>query len=136
MVGTSAKAAVDDECYGVKNAAGELDIYGTGDAQDYIDGLTDKDAKTYLDQRGSIYTVAQIFWWINLIAAGIQTGSYIMSNSETSDMDLVAVRDISDLNPFADIGVDPQGAYAPVSQQEPVKNELYSRRTVQLRGQF
>jgi len=135
LVGTSAKAAVDDECYGVKNAAGELDIYGTGDAQDYIDALTDKDAKTYLDQRGSIYTVAQIFWWINLIAAGIQTGAYIMSNSETSDMDLVAVRDISDLNPFADIGVDPQGAYAPVAQQEN-KNELYSRRTVQLRGQF
>ena len=136
LIGTNAKATVDDECYGVKNADGELDIYGTGDAQDYIDALVDKDAKTYLDQRGSIYTVAQIFWWINLIAAGIQTGAYIMSNSETSDMDLVAVRDISDLNPFADIGVDPQGAYAPVAQQEPNKNELYSRRTVQLRGQF
>ncbi len=136
LVGTNAKATVDDECYGVKNADGELDIYGTGDAQDYIDALVDKDAKTYLDQRGSIYTVAQIFWWINLIAAGIQTGAYIMSNSETSDMDLVAVRDISDLNPFADIGVDPQGAYAPVAQQEPNKDALYSRRTVQLRGQF
>jgi len=136
LVGTNAKAAVDDECYGVKNADGELDIYGTGDAQDYIDGLTDKDAKTYLDQRGSIYTVAQIFWWINLIAAGIQTGSYIMSNSGTSDMDLVAVRDIDDLNPFADIGVDEKGVYAPVASKEPEKNELYSRRTVQLRGQF
>lgn len=137
LVGTNAKATVDDECYGVKNVAGELDIYGTGDAQDYIDALTDKDAKTYLDQRGSIYTVAQIFWWINLIAAGIQTGAYIMSNSGTSDMDLVAVRDISDLNPFADIGVDPQGTYAPVALQDPdTKKELYSRRTVQLRGQF
>jgi hypothetical protein len=138
LIGTSAKAAVDDECYGVKNADGELDIYGTGDAQEYIDALVDKDAKTYLDQRGSIYTVAQIFWWINLIAAGIQTGSYIMSNSGTSDMDLVAVRDISDLNPFADIGVDSRGKYSQLATSEEggEKNELYSRRTVQLRGQF
>ena len=136
-IGTQSKAAVDDECYGVKNVEGELDIYGNGDAQDYIDALVDKDAKTYLDQRGSIYTVAQIFWWINLIAAGIQTGSYIMSNSGTSDMDLVAVRDISDLNPFADIGVDSKGKYTSVmSDEEPKKQELYSRRTVQLRGQF
>lgn len=136
-IGTQSKAAVDDECYGVKNVEGELDIYGTGDAQEYIDALVDKDAKTYLDQRGSIYTVAQLFWWINLIAAGIQTGSYIMSNSGTSDMDLVAVRDISDLNPFADIGVDSKGKYTSVaSSDEPIKSELYSRRTVQLRGQF
>jgi len=136
-IGTQAKAAVDDECYGVKNVDGELDIYGNGDAQDYIDALVDKDAKTYLDQRGSIYTVSQIFWWINLIAAGIQTGSYIMSNSGTSDMDLVAVRDISDLNPFADIGVDSKGKYTAVGgDEEPRKQELYSRRTVQLRGQF
>ena len=136
-IGTQAKASVDDECYGVKNVDGELDIYGNGDAQEYIDALVDKDAKTYLDQRGSIYTVAQIFWWINLIAAGIQTVSYIMSNSGTSDLDLVAVRDISDLNPFADIGVDSKGKYTAVGgDEEPRKQELYSRRTVQLRGQF
>lgn len=135
-IGTQSKAAVDDECYGVKNVEGELDIYGTGDAQNYIDALVDKDAKTYLDQRGSIYTVAQIFWWINLIAAGIQTGSYIMSNSGTSDMDLVAVRDISDLNPFADIGVDSKGKYSSLASENENKAELYSRRTVQLRGQF
>ncbi len=135
LIGTNAKATVDDECYGVKNVDGELDVYGTGDAQDYIDGLTDKDAKTYLDQRGAIYTAAQVFWWINLIAGGIQTGAYIMSNSGTADMDLVAIRGIDDLNPFKDISVDSKGEYARVSQNDD-KNELYSRRTVQLRGQF
>ena len=138
LIGTNSKAAVDDECYGVKNADGELDIYGTGDAQDYIDALVDKDAKTYLDQRGAIYTAAQIFWWINLIAGGIQTGAYIMSNSGTADMDLVAVRDISDLNPFADIGINAQGKYSQLNQEDKDfnKENLYSRRTVQLRGQF
>ena len=137
LIGTNSKAAVDDECYGVKNVDGELDVYGTGDAQDYIDGLTDKDAKTYLDQRGAIYTAAQIFWWINLIAGGIQTGAYIMSNSGTADMDLVAVRDFNDLNPFADIGVDSKGQYSAVPTEDTgSKQEMYSRRTVQLRGQF
>ena len=135
-LGTQAKAKVDDECYGAKNVAVALDIYGNGDAQDYIDGLVDKDAKAYLDQRGSIYTVAQAFWWINLIAGGIQTTTYILSNSGTSDMDLVAIRELSDLNPFADIGVDGRGAYAPVSQKDNDKDQLYSSRTVQLRGQF
>lgn len=137
LIGTNSKAAVDDECYGVKNADGELDVYGTGDAQDYIDALVDKDAKSYLDQRGAIYTAAQVFWWINLIAAGIQTGSYIMSNSGTADLDLVAIRSGEDLNPFADISVDAKGKYAGVPTESPDgKNDLYSRRTVQLRGQF
>lgn len=152
QVGINAKAHIDDECYGVENkdncgTAGNPDcVYQDADgksisAEDFIklggDGNLG-DAKAYYDQRGSIFTVAMIFWWIQLISCGIQVVSFLLSHGNSADMEMVAIRSLDDLNPFKNIGANDNneigapGDYSAVSKAE----EFPTRRRVQLRGQF
>lgn len=146
QVGIQAKAHIDKNCYEATNVDGcdsadanKPNCVYTGTVEEYIKSLKGssgnlENALQYFDQRGSLADAAIVFWWINLIAAGIQLASWLVSHGNSADMDLVAIRSSDDLNPFKNIGASEDnaiGIYQKVSQEE-----IPTRRRVQLRGQF
>ena len=126
-------------------------VYGTSGtplkantAKDFLAGLTGtgniKDAKTHMEQRGNVYDVALVFWWINTICFFFQLLSYLLSHERSVDMDMVAIRTRDDLC-CGDISTDEKNnisvgeGYAPVSQSSSMKVAGQPYR-VQLRGNF
>ena len=66
------------------------------------------DAKDAMEQRGRLYDVALVFWWINTICFGLQLIHYLCAKSGSVDMELVAVRSGRDCNCCSDISTDDQ----------------------------
>ena len=148
--GKIARDTVEDKCFNVKNVAGckptpnlaageKLCVYGTDQtAASFIDANTADDntgdARRHMQTRGNVYDVALVFWWINTICFGIQFISYFVSNRNSADMELVAIRSTDDLNPFADISANDDNTIGSASTKgyKPVKQHT----RVQLRGNF
>ena len=145
-----ARNAIEDSCYAAKNVDGckaaptaaeyaagtKKCVYDTDKtAKDFIEALTgtnnDSNAKAYLENRNRLYDVAVVFWWINLIAGGIQLVGYLAGNSESADMENVAIRSRADLlcgniDARDDNSVGTEAGF----------KQLYAPKKVQLRGQF
>lgn len=148
--GMVARNTIEDECYAVTNvkdckAAPTAAEYAAGTkkcvyeadktAKDFIESLTgsnnDANAKAYLENRNRLYDVALVFWWINLIAGGIQLVGYLAGNAESADMENVAIRSTDDLL-CGNIDARDDNS---VGTKEGFK-ALYQPKKVQLRGQF
>ena len=150
VTGMTARNTIEDECYAVKNvdgckAAPTAAEYAAGTkkcvyeadktAKDFIESLSGNDnnanAKAYLENRNRLYDVGMVFWWINLIAGGIQLLGYLAGNTESVDMENVAIRSPEELLcGNIDVKDDGSGTYSSVKT-----NVEYAPR-VQLRGQF
>lgn len=150
VTGMIAKNSIEDSCYAAKNVDGckaaptaaeyaagtKKCVYDTDKtAKDFIEALTgtnnDSNAKAYLENRNRLYDVAIVFWWINLIAGGIQLVGYLAGNSESADMENVAIRSTDDLL-CANIDAREDNSVG----TEAGFKQLYAPKKVQLRGQF
>lgn len=137
----TARNEIEKHCYGASGAP-----YAT-DALDFVETLTDKDALNYYNSRQAIDVLMVIGYWGVLITTAMELVSYFLANGESEDMECFALRSSNeggacgDLNPCHDISV---GSYSALSTSENEKDrfgrvpkrEMYSTRTVQLRGQF
>ena len=72
-----------------------------------------------------------VFWWINLIAGGIQLVGYLAGNAESADMENVAVRSTDDLL-CGNIDARDDNSIGTSKEYK----GLYMPKKVQLRGQF
>ena len=137
----TARNEIEEQCYGAEGTP------YTKDALDYIENLTDKNALDYRNSRYTLDVLMVIAYYGVLITTAMELVSYFLANEESEDMECFALRSSNeggacgDLNPCHDIGV---GSYSAVPTGPTDKNdyrraphrEMYSTRTVQLRGQF
>ena len=128
---------IEKECYGAEGAP-----YAT-DALDFIKTLTDLNALQYYDSRGAIDVLMVIGYWGVLITTAMELVSYCLANPESEDMECFALRHggdkggaCGDLNPFFDISVGTESPESSAKYSRVNTREMYSTRTVQLRGQF
>ena len=167
IYGKIARDHVEDQCFSVVDPAGcgataDLGaatpvykcVYGTSGtpavantAKDFLASLTgsgnSQDAKTHMEQRGNVYDVALVFWWINTICFGLQLIAYLLSHERSVDMDMVAIRTSEDLC-CGDISADDQNNirgnrsqnYNSVPQSPGPETVASAYRKVQLRGNF
>ena len=128
---------IEKECYGATGTPYSVD------ALDFVKLQSDLNALAYYDSRAAIDVLMVIAYWGVLITTAMELLSYCFANSETEDMECFALRTSNDggacgdLNPFHDISV----AYTTVptgkdEYRRVPQREMYSTRTVQLRGQF
>jgi hypothetical protein len=127
---------IEEQCYGVEGTP-----YAT-DAVTFIEALTDVDAINYKNSRTTVDVLMVIGYWGVLITTALELLSYCFANPESEDMECFALRHggaeggaCGDLNPFHDISV---ASESPEKSQysKVATREMYSTRTVQLRGQF
>ena len=161
IYGKIARDHVEDNCFSVKDVGGCVtttadlsnDVYkcayGTDkSARDYLADPPSSwsgnklDAKTHMEQRGNVYDVAIVFWFINTICFALQLFAYLISQQNSHDMDMVAIRNEGDW--CGDISVDKQGnlkknggnTYEGPLDGEGEEPAQYRQRRVQLRGNF
>ena len=133
----TARNEIEEHCYGATGAP-----YATT-ALDFVEKAKDSNALDYRNSRQAIDVLMVIGYWGVLITTAMELISYCLANPESEDMECFALRSSNeggacgDLNPCHDISVGydtvPPGKadYKRVPQRE-----MYSTRTVQLRGQF
>jgi len=128
---------IEKECYGVASGP-----YGNDDALTFIKSLKNKDAINYYNARSTIDVLMVIGYWGVLITTAMELLSYCFANPESEDMECFALRHggdaggaCGDLNPFHDISVSTEAGDKSQYSRVP-QREMYSTRTVQLRGQF
>ena len=135
----TARNTINEECLGLKSTP----LYGAHTALDFLKDLNgEMNATAYVNTRDILDVIMVVLYWGVLITTACELLAYCLANEDSDDMECFALRGGPDGQACHDLSWDLQNI--PPSDMKPsearytrVKQmEEYSRRTVQLRGQF